>query len=155
MERKSFVLDKLIRDKTVKKIEDQGGILHTRILQDDEDFLEAVTQKIVEELHEVFQSKTKAELTEELADLQEALDTFKKLVKINDDDIKKAQEKKLQDAGGFEKRIYADSVDLPATAQMYQHCLDNPHKYPEVGSEYGEDEELDFGFGDEDDEEFE
>ncbi len=154
MERKSFILDKLVRHKTVKKIEDQGGILQSRILTNDEEFLEAVTQKIVEELHEVFQSKTKSELIEELADLQEALDTFKKLVKISDSDIKTAQEKKSEESGNFEKRLYIDSVDLPESAPMYHYCLKNSHKYPEVGEDYGADEELDFGF-EEDDEEFE
>lgn len=148
---KSFLFDKLVRDKSIKTLEDQGAIIHLKNLKKDKDFLEAVSQKIVEELNEVFQSETKEELISELADLEDVLDIFKKLIKVSQEEIEKAKKEKNKERGGFEKRIYIEYAEIPKTCGMYAYCEANPEKYPEmIEGEEEDDEDFDL-FGEDDD----
>ncbi len=132
MKMKSFLFDKLVRDKSIKKLEDQGAIVHLKSLKKDKDFLEAVSQKIVEELDEVFQSETKEELISELADLEDIFDVFKKLIKVSPEEIAAAKKQKNSERGGFEKRLYVEYAEIPETCDMYAYCEANPDKYPEA-----------------------
>ena len=81
MKMRRFLFNKLVRNNTQKMFESQGSICKSQILENKEEYLESVTQKIIEELEEVFESQSQEELTIELADLEEALDCFKKLLK--------------------------------------------------------------------------
>ena len=151
MKMKSFLFDKLVRDKSIKTLEDQGAIVHLKNLKKDKDFLEAVSQKIVEELNEVFESETKEELISELADLEDILDIFKKLIKVAPEEIAAAKKEKNKERGGFEKRIYVQYAEIPKTCDMYAYCENNPEKYPEIiEGEEEDDEDFDL-FDDEDD----
>ncbi|NBQ17782.1 hypothetical protein EBU24_05700 [bacterium] len=151
MKIKSFLFDKLVRDKVLKKFEDEGITVHSKVLKKDAEFLEAVTQKIVEELDEVFQSETKEELIKELADFEEIFDIFKKLIKVTPEEIQAAKEAKLKDRGGFEKRIYVEYAEIPKSSKWYKYCEERPTKYPEIiEGEEEDDEEFDL-FDDEDD----
>ena len=129
---KSFLFDKLVRDKILKKFEDDGVIVHSKIIKNDNDFLEAISQKIVEELDEVFQSETKEELIKELADFEDVFDVFKKLIKVSDEEIDSAKKEKNKEYGGFKKRIAIEYIEIPQSNKWYTYCKDRPEKYPEV-----------------------
>ncbi len=113
MKKKRFELNKLVRDKIVDMYEKEGVTCKSYVLEDDEEYLEALTQKLIEEMQEMFSSETQEELVSELADFEEVLREFKAFVKIDQKDIEAAQKKKHTEKGGFSKRLFIDYIDVP------------------------------------------
>lgn len=144
MKMRRFLFNKLTRDKAVERLEAQGAKVESKILEDNAEYLESVTQKIVEELEEVFDSQSQEELIVELADLEEILDAFKKLVKIDQKDIDAVRKAKAEERGLFEKRVFIDHADIPETAtQVIEYVDGQPDKYPEIDPETGNFLEID------------
>jgi len=137
MKMKKFLLDKLGRDNAIELFEANGSILKYHILEDNDEFLDAVTQKIVEELEEVFESESKEEVVEELADLEEVLATFKKLIGITQKEIDTVRTEKRAKKGGFEKRIYCEYAEVQEGSKDHKYFLNDPEKYPEIEKEIG------------------
>src|SRR3989338_5949904 len=89
-------------------------------------------KKILEELEEVFAATTQAELIEELGDLEEVLNAFKVLTKIDQKAIDQSRKEKFLKKGGYQKRLYMHYIDAPENSWEYEYCLKNPEKYPEI-----------------------
>lgn len=132
MATKRFLLDKLGRDKGEELFAKNGSKLKFHIIEDNEEFLDALTQKLVEELEEVFDSESKEEAIEELADFEEVFIALKNLLSIDQKDVDTARKKKLETNGGFEKRIYCEYVDVPEGGKDHAYLLKNEEKYPEI-----------------------
>lgn len=99
------VFNKLVRDNIPNKIESNGEIAVTRILEDEE-YKQELYKKLLEEAEEVISSETPDELIEELADVLEILKAISELNgKTLDDIIEIADQKRIK-RGGFEKRLF-------------------------------------------------
>ena len=122
-----FSVNKLIRDK-VAALDRWGG---KRTL-DDQEFLYELKRKLVEEAEEVMESKDKAELLEELADVQDVIDYLVRTAGFSKNDIKKAQDKKREDRGGFDDQVFAERIVLQEGHRLVAHCRSQPHKYKEI-----------------------
>jgi predicted house-cleaning noncanonical NTP pyrophosphatase (MazG superfamily) len=96
--------EKLVRDKIVEFVlQQRGETLNTRIASEDE-LLNLIKQKILEEAHEVVQAKNAIELAEELGDLLEvikALAVHQKIVQM----MYLKKEAKYLERGGFDKGL--------------------------------------------------
>lgn len=139
MKMRRFLFNKLARDKTVERLSAQGAVVKSKILEDNNDLLEAMTQKIVEELEEVFDSQSQEELIEELADLEEVLAAFKKLVDIDQKEVEAVRKAKAAERGTFEKRLFAEYVDVPESAtEILEYIKEQPDKYPEIDPKTGD-----------------
>lgn len=68
-------------------------------------YSEVLKQKLIEEVDEYLESKTKEEKTEELADILEVLYAILDDEKIYLDELEELRLKKLYERGSFEKRI--------------------------------------------------
>jgi predicted house-cleaning noncanonical NTP pyrophosphatase (MazG superfamily) len=132
MATKRFLIDKLGRDKMVEVYEARGSKLKFHIVEDNEEYLDVLTQKLVEELEEVFDSESKEEAIKELADFEEVFSALKNLLSIDQKDIDAARKKKLEERGGFAKRLYMEYLDTPEGSEDYKYCLKNEEKYPEI-----------------------
>jgi predicted house-cleaning noncanonical NTP pyrophosphatase (MazG superfamily) len=132
---KRFLLDKLGRDKAEELFKDQGCKLKYHIVEENDEFLDALTQKMVEELEEVFSCETKEQVIEELADLEEVMAAFKKLIDVDQKDIDAVKKAKFEKKGGFEKRVYVEYVDVPEGTEQYNYFMTDPEKYPEIVDE--------------------
>lgn len=97
--------NKLVRDNIKDIIENKGEIAYTKVL-DDEEYKNELNKKLLEEASEVINSKTKDELIEELADLSEVILAIAKSNDIIYEDIEKTREKKKEEKGGFDKKIF-------------------------------------------------
>lgn len=97
--------NKLVRDNIKDIIEKNGEITYTKVL-DDEEYKKELNKKLLEEASEVINSKTKEELIEELADLSEVILAIAKSNDIIYEDIEKTREKKKEEKGGFDKKIF-------------------------------------------------
>jgi predicted house-cleaning noncanonical NTP pyrophosphatase (MazG superfamily) len=138
MKMRRFLFNKLTRDKTVELLKESGSICATKKLDENGDFLEALTQKVVEELEEVFDSQSQEELIVELADFEEVLDTFKRLLKIDQKDIDDVRKAKNAERGAFENRVFIEHVDIPETAtEELEYVTGQPDRYPEVDPKTG------------------
>ena len=95
---------KLIRDKVPDIIEAAGKKFLTQRLSEDR-YKRALKQKLVEEAREVQGAESIAELTEELADVAEVMDTLIAVLGISWQEVREAQKQKKLERGGFEKRL--------------------------------------------------
>ena len=66
------VFNKLVRDNIPKKIEDNGEVAITRVLDEDE-YRSELYKKLLEEAHEVVESSDSKSTIEELADVLEVV----------------------------------------------------------------------------------
>ncbi|HBN21922.1 MAG TPA: phosphoribosyl-ATP pyrophosphohydrolase [Holosporales bacterium] len=122
-----FLVQKLIRDNFAQLDHWEG----TRVLSKD-DFTHELKRKLIEEAEEVMESKSLEEVLEELADVQDIVDTLAKHLEVSKTDISKAQAKKLAKRGGFERRIFAEVINLKEKDRLVEHCRSQPHKYKEI-----------------------
>jgi len=145
MKTRRFFPNKLVRDAIVKIFEDQGVTCSSFVLEDDNEYLEALTQKLIEELQEVFSAESNEELIEELADIEEVLLAFKKLLKISPKDIEAIRAKKHAEKGGFEKRLFLEYIDVPeSNKELIKYYEKKFSDSPEFNlGEFMEDDEQD------------
>ena len=101
--------NKLVRDRIPEIIEGNGEKPIIRIL-DEAEYKTELESKLNEEYHEVLGATTSEERIEELADMLEIIDALAALEgKTLGDVVEVAKQKKLK-RGGFEKRIYLETV---------------------------------------------
>lgn len=97
---------KLVRDKIPEIIKSKGS--NTKIhFANDLEYETSLIKKIQEEVTEFI---TKPNV-EELADITEVIESYLKFKNIPLGELKKIQQKKKNERGGFEKRIILESTD--------------------------------------------
>ena len=97
---------KLVRDRIPEIIKnDTGKDIEQRTLKNDEEFLDFLLKKMVEEAIELQQSREQKNLEEEMADIFELINTILALQNKTIEDITAIQKVKREMRGGFEKRI--------------------------------------------------
>lgn len=103
--------NKLVRNKVPQIIRENQQIPITRKL-DEEDFINELLRKLEEEIQEVIGARNdKEELTKEIGDVYEVLDAIMDLYKLDKNLVLELQERKRQERGGFEEKIYLESVE--------------------------------------------
>ena len=133
MIKRRFLMNKLVRDKALNQMIAQGVVAESKVLTDNDMFLEAITQKMIEELEEVFSCESQEELIEELADFEEAFEEFKKLIAVSQEEIAKVRAAKVAKKGSYSSRVFCDYIDIPETAtEIIQYCEEKSDKYPEL-----------------------
>ncbi len=100
-QRKTY--NKLIRDLIPEIITADGRQCTTEIMNEDE-YLQALLAKLVEEAQEVANADT-GDMVKELADLYEVIDAVIIAFSLEKDLILAIQQKRHDERGGFEKRI--------------------------------------------------
>lgn len=131
MKIRTFLQNKLWRDDAVSMMEKHGSRMHWRTLNDAE-FDEQLRLKLIEEVHEVCMTSTKPDLISELGDIFEAIDALCRLHGVERQEILASQEKKRQERGGFDHRVFVEKAEHPIGSFGEQYCLADPEKYPEL-----------------------
>jgi predicted house-cleaning noncanonical NTP pyrophosphatase (MazG superfamily) len=101
---KKYFHQKLIRDRIPEKIKKSGGKYETRVLGNEE-FEKEIKKKLIEESKELADSRTE-ELINELADVLELTKSIATHYKIPFSKVKKIQEAKRKQRGGFRKKLF-------------------------------------------------
>lgn len=96
-------INKLVRDRIPEIIEKDHKKPMYRIIEDNDEFLIKLKNKLLEEANEVVLSDNDKELVEELADLFEVIDSILKETGISISKVKEIQKEKR---GSFSKKIY-------------------------------------------------
>jgi len=104
------IYNKLIRDRIPQIIMKQGNTLSTRIL-DNEEFLNELRTKLVEETNEYLEAESSAEAVEELADIMELLYALAEVHGVTSEMLEQIRAEKAEKRGGFKERIYLIAVE--------------------------------------------
>ena len=131
MKFRTFLQNKLWRDKAIEFLEKHGSKVHWNILNDEE-FAQELKNKFLEEAHEVSNAKNKKELMEELADILEVMDALCSVHSFSLEEIVCIKEKKCQERGGFHGRKFVTKAEHPIGSLGERYCLAAPEKYPEI-----------------------
>ncbi|MDB5163525.1 MAG: phosphoribosyl-ATP pyrophosphohydrolase [Candidatus Saccharibacteria bacterium] len=100
---------KLVRDKIPEIVESQGKKAKIKVLTDDNEYLEALLSKLIEEANELALAETEENQAEELADVMEVIESILILKRLSLNDIAQVQEQKREKRGGFKERLLMDS----------------------------------------------
>ena len=101
---------KLVRDKILEIIKDNGEVPISKILNNNEYKIE-LEKKLLEECYEVINAKNDKDRLEELADLLEVMLSLGKIQDNDLDDIINLCNTKRLKRGGFDRRIYLVDVE--------------------------------------------
>ena len=96
---------KLVRDAIPEIIQQLGGTCEVVTLTE-EQYQQALREKLVEEAHEVAQVSNPQGLLVELADVYEVLDALVSIYGISIQAIQEEKERRRKERGGFQKRLY-------------------------------------------------
>lgn len=102
---KKTVHNKLVRDRIPEIIEKSGKRAVTEILSDEE-YMELLNKKLMEEVQEYLESGT----VEELADIGEVMHAIMDLKGISLEEFQRVRLEKLEERGGFKDRILLKEV---------------------------------------------
>ncbi len=102
--------NKLVRDKIPEIIKNNGEKPITRILEDEE-YNKELEKKLVEECNEVINAMESEERAEELADCLEVITALAKQEGKTLEDIINLATKKNIKRGGFDNRIFLETVE--------------------------------------------
>ena len=108
MNRKTY--NKLIRDKIPEIIRKNNAVPKISELND-EQFKIALKEKLTEEAKELLEAKTQEEILNELSDVLQLIESIAINNNLSVSDIEKQKEKKKQERGAFEKKLYLEYVD--------------------------------------------
>jgi predicted house-cleaning noncanonical NTP pyrophosphatase (MazG superfamily) len=97
----------------------------------DHDYLSELQRKILEEAGELNVSSPEAILAE-LADVQECIDAMLSIIGRTRPELEAKQKQKRDQYGGFDGRIYLDTVQKTVNDPWLSHLLANPDRYPEI-----------------------
>lgn len=102
--------NKLVRDRITDIIQQSGKTYKARKLKKDE-FLDAIYQKFNEEVQEFQVATNKKDQIEELADILELVHAATDVLDISYGELEVIREEKYKKRGGFEKRIFLETVE--------------------------------------------
>ncbi len=100
-------INKLVRDKIPEMISANGGNAKIKFLNDDE-YKNALENKLIEECNEVISAKDLESKKEELADVLEVIHSISNFFGVSFEKIEKIRESKKKSRGGFESRIFLE-----------------------------------------------
>jgi predicted house-cleaning noncanonical NTP pyrophosphatase (MazG superfamily) len=124
-----FHLNKLVRDKLLESYLELNQKPNYRTLERPE-HIEQLIDKVAEEIREIKGAPTD-KLASEIADVQEALDSLKRLVGVTDEDVQEAQRRKRAKAGSFDKGVFIHTLDLENDDEWVNYYRREPERFPE------------------------
>ncbi len=130
-ERYCFKTNKLIRDLVPGIMRSRGISVFERSMKEDE-HIQRLKDKLLEETQEVIEAKTLDEVSEELADLLEVIYALGKEYNLSMEQIETKQLVKKQQNGGFDNRIYSSHIEMSSDNKDISYFLARPEKYPEI-----------------------
>ena len=99
--------NKLVRDNICSKLE-KKNIPHDKHIADGNEFEQKLFEKLLEEANELMEANNDMARKEEIADVLEVIEAIKALKGFSTDEIEAIRIQKLENVGGFTKRIILD-----------------------------------------------
>jgi predicted house-cleaning noncanonical NTP pyrophosphatase (MazG superfamily) len=124
-----FRVQKLIRDRLPEMMRAQGLAVFDRSL-DDQEFVAALKDKLIEEAREVQDAASPGELAEELADVMEVILAQAQVSGLDMDRIEGLRAAKRAERGGFDLRVFNAAVEAEEGLPAAAYYLARPSQYP-------------------------
>ena len=124
-----FRVQKLIRDRLPEMMRAQGLAVFDRSL-DDQEFVAALKDKLIEEAREVQDAASPGELAEELADVMEVILALAKVSGLDMGQIESLRAAKRAERGGFDLRVFNAAVEADDGQPAAAYYLARPNQYP-------------------------
>lgn len=104
------IYNKLIRNRIVEILENEGLNYNVRVLEEDE-YLAEIKKKLYEEVKEFEQTTNQTDALEELSDILELIHAALAVHKKSFEELEAVRLKKQRERGGFEKRLFLIDVE--------------------------------------------
>lgn len=98
--------NKLVRDHAIASIENRNGACTYSRLIEDEEF----DRELKIKLHEEVQKFSETNNTGELTDILEVVFALAKMQGVSEEDLMASRLKKLEERGGFERRLFLQEL---------------------------------------------
>lgn len=128
---KKFTVEKLGRNNTVQRFINNNIDVKYHVLNQEE-YVQALKIKLVEEAKEVECETSKEGILNEMADVIEVFYALCKEYKISPEELEKVRLEKVKERGNFDKKIYIENITMEDSNSNIGYFLDNSHKYPEI-----------------------
>lgn len=126
-----FRFQKLVRDKLPSSYAALDQKIVSRRLVGKE-LRNALRAKLIEEAAEIpFEDGSRKDLVNEISDVQQVLDDMKSACGLSDEEVARAQEKKLMKKGGFAEGVFVETIELNDDDEWVDYYRKDPEKYPE------------------------
>ena len=102
-----YKYNKLVRDKVPNQINSKKGKKAIYRVLSEEEYLQELNNKLIEEAHEF----TEANSIEELADVMEVIISIMEQKGISLEEVREARAKKNTQRGGFKDRLFLECVE--------------------------------------------
>jgi len=102
-------MKKLVRDLIPAIIKNNGQSCEIRVLENEE-YKEALRQKLQEEMQEYLTAKTNEETIGELADLLEVMYALTRCHESSREELERVRAKKEQERGAFRDKIFLEGI---------------------------------------------
>lgn len=123
-----FHANKLVRDNILDILQQKNIICKHKILNN-EQYIEALKDKVIEEALEV---KEGSKTLEEICDVLEVVECLIKAMNVSYSEILYMMYKKREEKGSFDKKIFCESVEMDETNPAIAKYLSKPQQYPEI-----------------------
>jgi predicted house-cleaning noncanonical NTP pyrophosphatase (MazG superfamily) len=124
-----FECNKLVRDGTIKRAKKLEYKMDYVFL-DENDYLSALREKLIEEVNEIYDAKSRDEICSEIADLLECIYAFAKMNSLTHEEIQRERITRKKLRGGFEKGVYCKTFVAREGSPMFNYFCENEKKYP-------------------------
>ncbi len=125
----TFIVKKLVRDRTQERIEKHGGKVHVRTLSAIE-VIEKLKEKLIEEANEVAEAETPEEILSEIGDVYSVLRGLRKYCNISDEKIKEVLAEKKEVRGEYDNRCLVEKVEVDENHYWFNYYNSQPKRYP-------------------------
>jgi predicted house-cleaning noncanonical NTP pyrophosphatase (MazG superfamily) len=102
------IFKKLIRDNVPEIMAKEGNTLNVRVLENDEEYKEALRRKVVEEISELKEAETKKEALDKIAYIHEIAEALGDIYGLTNEEVHKHKEKTRHEKGGFQRRLFLE-----------------------------------------------
>lgn len=126
-----FHVQKLVRNLTALHMEQEGCVVHSRILTDQAELLNELRRKLHEEAEEAIQAASHEDIVAELADVLEVLHALAHANNIPFETIEQTRQQQLLKRGGFSERLFISAIETAHNSRLACYCEKQPKKYPE------------------------
>lgn len=124
-----FHCEKLVRDRIPDLISEPGSVVEVLTLNR-KAHINALKDKLKEEVEELVHASTREEIIDEIADVKEVLDALILKLAIHKTEVEEAKRVKSIKNGGFDRGLFLKTVVASKDSIVAERFLKDPIKYP-------------------------
>ena len=126
-----FKHDILVRNNRIEQMQAEGCKIKYRVLTDEE-YIQCLRQKLIEEATETSTEENINELKKEMSDVLEVVENLANAIGSNLEEILEYKKVKQNKIDSFDKKYFIEYLELEENNPKIKYFLDRPNKYPVI-----------------------